>query len=57
MGIVYTIYASLFGGADDGTPDPATGLTPKEKAAIRASWALLADKKAIKEHGMEFFVM
>lgn len=58
MGIVASIYSTLFEGSvvDDGTPDPATGLTPKEKDAIRASWALLA-KSDLKQHGVEFFVM
>ncbi|KAK7479916.1 hypothetical protein BaRGS_00028824, partial [Batillaria attramentaria] len=57
MGVLYSIYSSLVGGGEDGEPDPATGLTPKEKEAIKASWALLADKKAIRQHGVEFFVM
>ena len=57
--MVYSVYAAIFGGdgVDNGTPDPATGLTPKEKEAIRASWAIIADKKAIRVHGVEFFVM
>lgn len=59
MGLVASIFSALFGGnvVDDGKPDPATGLTPKEKEAIRASWALLAQKPDIKEHGVEFFVL
>ena len=59
MGMLYSVYAAIFGGndVDNGTPDPATGLTPKEKEAIRASWAIIADKKAIRVHGVEFFVM
>lgn len=59
MGMVSSIYAAIFGGSDvdNGTPDPATGLTPKEKEAIRGSWAIIADKKAIRTNGVEFFVM
>ena len=59
MGVLYSIYAAIFGGSDaaDVTPDPATGLTPKEKEAIASSWALLAQKKEIRNHGVEFFVM
>ena len=59
MGMVYSLYAAIFGGndVDNGTPDPATGLTPKEKEAIRATWAIIADKKVIRVHGVEFFVM
>ncbi|KAK7101968.1 globin-like [Littorina saxatilis] len=59
MGMVSSIYASIFGGngSVDGPPDPATGLTPKEKEAITASWALLADKKEIRKNGVEFFIM
>ena len=58
MGMVSSIYAAIFGGneVDDGTPDPATGLTLKEKTAIRESWALLAKKPGVKEHGVELFV-
>ena len=57
--MLYSVYAAIFGGndVDNGTPDPATGLTPKEKEAIRASWAIIADKKTIRVNGVEFFVM
>lgn len=58
MGLLYSVYSSIFGGgADDGVPDPVTGLTPREKQAICASWALIQDKKVIRQHGVEFFVM
>ncbi|XP_076448380.1 globin-like [Babylonia areolata] len=57
MGMINSIYASIFGSGDADVPDPATGLTPREKEAITASWALLAQKKEIRKHGVEFFVM
>jgi hypothetical protein len=59
MGVMWSLYSSIFGGEvkDDGTPDPATGLTPKEKEAIRASWALLAKTPDIKQHAVAFFIL
>ena len=58
-GMFSSMYTAVFGGetVDTGTPDPGTGLTPREKDAIRASWAVIAHKKAIRENGVEFFVM
>lgn len=57
MGMVNSIYSAIFGGSDGDVVDPATGLTVKEKEAIRSSWALLANKKALRTNGVEFFVM
>lgn len=55
--MVNSIYSAIFGGSDGDVVDPATGLTAKEKEAIRSSWALLASKKALRTNGVEFFVM
>ncbi|KAL8563790.1 hypothetical protein ACOMHN_058304 [Nucella lapillus] len=57
MGMIYSIYASIFGGGELDVVDPDTGLTPREKGAIRDSWAFLAQKKQLRKHGVEFFVM
>ncbi|CAL1528705.1 unnamed protein product [Lymnaea stagnalis] len=40
----------------DPTPDPTTGLTGREKQLIMETWALAADKKCVKENGVEFFI-
>lgn len=40
----------------DPTPDPTTGLTSREKQLIMETWALAADKKCVKENGVEFFI-
>lgn len=57
MGMINSIYASIFGGGEADVPDPATGLTPREKEAVKNSWAVLAQKKQLRKHGVEFFIM
>ena len=57
--MLHSVYSAIFGGEgpDNGVPDPATGLTPREKSAVRDSWAIIADKKKVRDNGVEFFVM
>ncbi|KAK3753445.1 hypothetical protein RRG08_056337 [Elysia crispata] len=41
----------------DETPDPTTGLSEKDCHAILDTWALVSDRKAIKQNGVEFFIV
>ncbi|GFR76930.1 globin [Elysia marginata] len=40
----------------DLTPDPVTGLSEKDCHSIMESWALVADRKIIKQTGVAFFI-
>lgn len=41
-------------GADADVPDPTTGLTPRDKASIVATWDLV--RPNLKHHGINFFM-
>ncbi|GFR76937.1 globin [Elysia marginata] len=40
----------------DATPDPITGLSERDCHAILDTWALVSDRKSIKQNGVEFFI-
>ncbi|RUS71051.1 hypothetical protein EGW08_021185 [Elysia chlorotica] len=41
----------------DLTPDPTTGLSERDCHAILDTWALVSDRKAIKQNGVNFFLV
>ncbi|GFO27696.1 globin [Plakobranchus ocellatus] len=58
MGSVYSYLMSWVypGMTYDLTPDPVTGLSERDCHAIMDTWALVADRKSIKQNGVEFFL-
>ncbi|XP_046358133.2 globin-like [Haliotis rufescens] len=55
MGLVVSTVQYIFGvGRDMDTPDEATGLTERQKDAIRASWALVSIN--LKGNGVSFLI-
>ena len=42
-------------GENADVPDPTTGLTPRQIAAVKATWDLV--KPDLKMHGVNFFIM
>jgi hypothetical protein len=53
-----SLLSSLLGGGSNpalDVPDPATGLTPREKMAVRRIWDIV--KADVKQNGIDLLVM
>lgn len=56
MGGLFSYLYSWGAPTYDTTPDPATGLSERDRVLITESWKVLAAKKNIKHNAVEFFI-